>query len=270
MSAEIFNKTRRILFSTANNPTKGFATAYEWMEKTYKKNLGPKGYAGLMAELKFYERFGKEYMLTIAGDMGEHADFSGMYDKEITRFDVTTNISFKDFKDYEPYMGDGIKYKIALCDKNNFEVIDVLELGFNKCNCGGYLIPFILLRDQHYNSKGESTWSNDQSLMQICTECSEFSELNSWTHHFLYSPSEFASGLPDDIDFNEQTKAVETYCVEHYKYFRREFREDIMAVAEHTYKITGRKGEGYWTFDFGFKNKAVAEEIPTDVDTGLI
>jgi len=91
MSAENYNNIRRIIFSTANNPAKGFQLAHEWLDSTYKVKLGPKGYSGLKAELNFYQRHGQEFKLTVAGDMGEHADFSGMYGSSATRFDVTTN-----------------------------------------------------------------------------------------------------------------------------------------------------------------------------------
>ena len=123
MSASTYNEIRRIIFSTANNPKRGFALANEWLEKTYKNKLGSRGYAGLKAELYFYEKHRHEFKLTVAGDMGEHADFSGMYGTDATRFDVTTNLDFKKFHNYEPHMGDGLYYKIALLDKNNFEII---------------------------------------------------------------------------------------------------------------------------------------------------
>ncbi|MCU0289469.1 MAG: hypothetical protein MUF15_24120 [Acidobacteria bacterium] len=73
-SVENYNKIRRILFCTANNPDKGFYKAYDWMEKTYRNQLGLNGYVGLMAELKFYERYKRDYKLTVAGDMADHAD----------------------------------------------------------------------------------------------------------------------------------------------------------------------------------------------------
>jgi len=270
MSAEEYNRIRRILFSTVNDPQKGFSTAYEWLEKTYRRTLGAKGHAGLMAELKFYESYRKEYKLTIAGDMGEHADFSGEYDRNQTRFDVTTNLTYKQFKDYEPFVGDGIKYKIAFYDKKNFEIVDILELAFPKCNCGGFLIPFILLKGQNYNNHGEPRWTNDQILMEICTNCSEFKEKDRWSHHFLYSPSEFSKFLPEDMDNEDVKKEIENYNTIHYKYFRREYCDNLMAIAEPIYKVTGRKGEGYWTFEFGFINRAAEGEILLDIDTGQI
>ena len=53
MSAHNYNEIRRIIFSTANNPNKGFLLAHEWLDSTYKSKLGYKGYSGLKAELNF-------------------------------------------------------------------------------------------------------------------------------------------------------------------------------------------------------------------------
>lgn len=119
MSAEVYNRIRRIVFSTANNPKKGFGLAREYLEG-YQDDLGPRGYIGLMAELNFYQQYGKEFNLTVAGDMGEHADFAGIYGGCATRFDVTTNPDFKQLSNYEPFITDGIRYQIAILDKPIF------------------------------------------------------------------------------------------------------------------------------------------------------
>lgn len=270
MNAETYNRTRRILFSTANDRNKGFSVAYEWMEQTYRKKLGPKGYIGLMAELRFYERFKSEFKLTVAGDMGEHADFSGLFKSNMTRFDVTTNIDYKNFKDYVPYLSDGPQYCVVLIDPKNFEVSDVVSLTFERCTCGGYMVPFILLMDQNYNDKGESQWNNDQIHMKICNNCSEFKEIDRYTHHFLFSPSEYLAELSDEMPANEVQNILKQYSLDAYKYFRREFCDELMGVAEHSYKFTGRKGEGYWSFNFNFKNQVMTNELPDDIECGLI
>lgn len=264
-SPEDYNKIRRILFCTANNPEKGFSAAFDYLDSTYKTKLGDKGYIGMKAELLFYKSYKKELKLTVAGDMGEHADFSGQIDHSQVRFDVTTNINYKAFEDYEPFIGDGIKYKIALFDQSNFQLLDVLDLKFRKCECGGFLIPFILLKDQNFGENGECKWTNDQLLFEICTSCQSYEGKEKWTHHFLYSPSEFIGGISGDYNKEKIDKLIQNYYINTYKYFRREFRDDIMVVAEAQYKITGRKGNGYWAFDFGFINKVVKDDFPIDV-----
>lgn len=268
MTAEIYNKIRRILFSTVHNPAKGFSCAYDYLEG-YRNQLGPKGYVGLKAEIDFYKRYGHEYSLTVAGDMGEHADFSGSYGSIPTRFDVTTNISVKNFSDYEPYMGQGLRYKIALLDKANFEVVDVYDLAFKRCSsCGGYLIPSIVLLEQNYNRHGESTWTNDQLLVDVCSGCIEYFEKQRFSHHGLFAPQEIfdAVGYDDDDGYSLAHTASDQHVLDSYKYFRREFDEHLMAVAQHQYCVTEPDGGGYWALQFSFKNMAIASELPDDIE----
>lgn len=166
---------------------------------------------------------------------------------------------------YSP-LGDGITYKIALLNAANFEIIDVLSLAFERCHCGGYMIPFILLLDQNYDDKGEARWTNDQLLMKICSKCNVFTEKGRYTHHGLFSPKEYVSDLPEELTIEDRQRCVNEYCVKAYKSFRREFSDDLMGIAGHSYKVTGNKGEGFWRFTFYFKNKAVTAELPDDVD----
>lgn len=263
MNAKIYNNIRRILFCTANDPMRGFPCAYEYLEKTYKNQLDIKGYSGICAELKFYEKYRKEFNLTVAGDMGEHADFAGTLGNQATRFDVTTNIKYKKFKDYEPYMGHGPSYKIALLDQENFEVIDVLDLAFPKCDfCGGYLIPTIILLNQNYNRHGESLWNNDQILMDICESCEQYSEKARYTHSGLLSLEEYH----DYNDDYESLDLIDSYVTSTYKYLRREYSDHLMAIGSHNYKITEPDGGGYWGLNLKFINSAVSNRMPTWIE----
>lgn len=269
MSVTSYNKTRQILFRTANNRNKGFSTAFEWMEKTYRKSLDKKEYVGLMAELNFYKRYREEFKLTVAGDMGEHADFSGLFSGDVSRFDVTTNLSYKNFDDYEPFLCDGPAYRIAIVDPANYELLDIVSLTFERCECGGYKIPFILLMGENYNEHGESKWSNDQALMSICNKCSEFEEKERYTHFALFSPTEFANEIPDDMSDENRFTEINKYCLDAYKYFRREFYDSLMGLAEYRYIFTDRNGDGYRTFDFHFKNNVVSTHLPDNLDCGF-
>jgi hypothetical protein len=260
VSAEEYNRIRRILFSTVHNPSKGFSCAYDYLEG-YRARIGRNGYVGIKAELRFYERHAREFKLTVAGDMGEHADFSGTYGTEPVRFDVTTNIDIKNFEDYEPYMGNGPQYKIALLNQDSFDVVDVLDLAFKRCSCGGYLIPCVVLLGENFNRHGESQWSNDQLLVETCTGCSEIVEKDRYTHHGLLSPQEYFDHSLED--HGEAIRIVEQHSVSAYKYFRREFDDKLMSVAAHDYKITEPKGGGYWSLDFTFKNQAIADGLPS-------
>lgn len=267
MSAETYNRIRRILLSVSNDPKRGFSAAYDMMESTYRRQLDPQGYVGLMAELRFYETHGREYCLTIGGDMGEHADFAGVYGAEPTRFDVTTNLAFKRFEDYEPFMGKGLAYKIALLDRQNFEIVDVLNLAFPKCkSCGCHLFPAIVLLGQNYNRHGESRWSNDQVLLDVCGGCEEIIERERFSHYGLFSVDENFDngyGLDDEVSAFERNR---DYAVSAYKSFRRKCSDYLMAVGSHRYLMTEPDGSGHWAIYFDFVNNAVASSMPRYVE----
>lgn len=266
MSAAEYNRIRRILFCTVHDQSKGFPCAFDYLER-YRKTVGEASYFGLKAELSFYHRHGRDFNLTVAGDMGEHADFAGSYRSELARFDVTTNLSFKKFTDYEPYMGNGPRYKIALLDQQNFEVIDVFDLAFPKCDaCDGYLIPCVVLLGQNYNRNGESQWTNDQLLIDVCTGCNEYFESNRYTHSGLFSPQEHFESFDIDDDYEHAIKSTEQHCVEAYKYFRRQHCDHLMAVGQHDYIVTEPKGGGYWAINFSFVNNAVLHDLPDEIE----
>lgn len=266
MSASEYNKIRRILFCTVHDQSKGFSCAFTYLEG-YRQQLGQASYSGLKAELSFYQKHGRDFNLTVAGDMGEHADFAGSHGSQSVRFDVTTNLSFKSFHDYEPYMGCGPRYKIALLDHGNFEVIDVFDLAFPPCeSCGNHLIPCVVLLGQNFNQFGESQWSNDQLLIDVCVGCGKYYEKNRYTHHGLFSPQEHFDAFDTGVEFEEAKKSAEQHSLEAYKYFRRQHCDYLMAVAQHAYQVTEPKGGGYWAINFTFKNQAVSLDLPNEIE----
>jgi hypothetical protein len=262
MGPDHYNKVRRILFSTAQNPSRGFAMAYEWLEKTYRKSLGTAGHLGLLAELKFFERYRREFKLTVAGDMGEHADFAGEYQGNMSRFDVTTNLSTKRFATYEPFLSDGPEYKIVVVDRQSLEVSDVVSLAFRRCRCGGHCMPVFVLLDGNINGEGEASWTNDQLQLEICVACEEITDVARHTHHFMPSPSEhFEWQAPDDPSVTA-TRGDDGYGLDVYKWLRREHCDELMAVAGPEYTVTGRNGEGYWACKSFFRNSVVEGIFP--------
>lgn len=269
MGAEDYNRIRGIIFRTYHNADLGPGKANEYLEG-YRSRLGPAGYVGLKAELAFYERHGRDFGLTVAGDMGEHADFAGTWSSQACRFDVATTLKFKQWDEYEPFLGQGVGYKIALLKDDTFELVDVLDLGFRRCDCGGYLVPCITLLGQNFNDRGESTWTNDQLLVDVCTGCYEFFERQRYSHSGLFSPSEFADSLSDLDEEQHAQSAVEEHALSTYKYFRREFDDRLMAVAGHEYIMTDPKGGGHWAMRMAFVNQAVAEHLPEEIECSHI
>lgn len=167
--AEVYNEKRRIIFSTHN---KDPARARTYLE-TYRDALGAKGYAGLNAELTFFERFRSDLQLVPALDAGDATDFSAVIDGKMYRIDVTTNLDYKQLGSYEPLQARGQAYKIAVYDGNSFELVDV-NFPFCRMCRTGRMLPTAALLGENFNAAGESQWSNDQLLVEICGTCGDY------------------------------------------------------------------------------------------------
>src|SRR3954462_6803115 len=101
--AEIYNQKRRIVFSTFNKDPDLARTYLEG----YRGVLGAAGYAGLNAELTFYERHRKDFGLVPALDAADAPAFAGVIDGRMHRIDVTTNLNYKQLESYEPLQVQG-------------------------------------------------------------------------------------------------------------------------------------------------------------------
>lgn len=266
--AEVYNEKRRIIFSTVHDRTRGIPAASDYLEG-YRQALGPQGYAGLKAELEFYKRFKTEFGLTLAADTGDHADFAGVMNGRPVRFDVTTNLDYKSFKTYEPFLVEGYDYRIALLDRDNFEVVDVLDLAFPRCSrCGDtHAFPFLLTLGENYNRHGESTWTNDQILLDVCPTCHALIERQRFTHSGLFPVSTYAQDLEDDPRFDERAKA---YASEIYSYAKKIAPVELMGLAENSYRVTDRDGGGDWILWFSFLNGVVQRYMPDSIVSGIL
>lgn len=277
--AEAFNRVRRVVFSCAHNPARGFNEAFRWLDGYFQRNeIDQAGYTGLRAELAFYRDNRQKYSLTPAGDMGEKCDFAGSFAGKPSRFDVTTNASFKHFSDYEPFMRDGSGYHIVHCDKDSLKVLDIISLAFEPCDCGGWLVPFVAMLPENYNDDGESSWTHSQQHVRRCTACEEIEHLDVFDHGWMPPPSEHESELRRARDFSGlgpgERQALETQIAQDqrdyeddcYRYFRQAFDLSIMALAERQYHLTHSDGDGFWEVCFPIVNPAMTGLFPKTID----
>jgi hypothetical protein len=261
--AERYNKIRRIIFSTANDPQKGFDTAWNWLSN-YQKNLDRPSYTGLCAELAFYQHHSHDFSLTVAGDMGEHADFAGIFEGRATRFDVTTNLSYKNFETYQPYMGRGPRYKVVVVKNTDFEVIDVLDLAFPRCHeCDGYLFPAVVMCRENHNRHGDPMMTYDQVLMDICSGCDLLREKSRTSHYDMPTAQEYLDEAWTN-DADSASASTEQHLLKVYKHFQKDYDQRLMILGSHQYVITDQDGGGYWGINFDFVNKAVEEDVPRE------
>lgn len=231
MSAKIYNEKRRIIFATYHG--QGWQKAFEYLDG-YRKVLGEQGYTGLRAELTFYHQYGKEFHLTIAGDMGEHADFSGNYGSAPTRFDVTTNLSYKKLSNYEKFITEGFNYKIALYDQANWQIIDILELSFPRCsNCrDGFAFPLVLLLPMNYNKHGDPLWHNDQKIVDFCPSCGYTSRKEELYNNTIRTTSELYNEFPEELTQEEVDNHLLREHRDTVKYLSKTTSSNLIGIME--------------------------------------
>jgi len=265
-SANIFNQKRRIIFSTIHDKTKGLSVAEQYLE-SYKAVLGPTGYAGLRAEMAFYRNFRSEFGLTLAADVGEHVDFTGTFRGRTVRFDVTTNLNFKEFKTYERFLCEGYDYKIAFFDKDDFEIVDVLDLAFPHCrHCrASHAFPFLITFPENLNRRGESTGTNDQLLADICPGCDHIEERSRFTHYGVQPISSYISEI--DEDYFDKKIYRDEYAANLYNFAKKLAPLELMGIGEPYYNPTDRDGRGEWGLWFPVKSGVVERHMPNFIGT---
>ncbi len=252
--AEVYNEKRRIIFAQM---LKDPAVAKQWLER-YRATLGSRGYAGLAAEVAFFEQHQKDMDLVVTADIGDATDFVGVIGGLQHRIDVTTNVHFKRLAAYEPLQLAGARYKVALLDQGRFELIDINFPFCPHCKTGRVL-PTGLLLEENRNAQGESQWSNDQLLVNICSSCGEVEVAGRTTTPFLYDfeslyrelnaakhDAEDLGGTPIDVKTE-----VAAYARRASRYLSDRFGMRLVAVGGKAYQITNPSdAEGFWTVRF--------------------
>ncbi len=274
--AEIYNEKRRIIFAQMQkDPT----VAKTWLD-SYCTTLGPMGYAGLKAEVAFFEQHRRDLNLIVAADIGDATDFVGVVDGAMYRIDVTTNIAFKRLASYEPLQLEGALYKVAVFDQGRFDLVDI---NFPFCaHCqSGRILPTAVLLEENHNQHGDSQWSNDQLLVNICSACGEVKVADRVTTPFLYDFESLyrdlneakheAEGL-DEAPIDVRAEAA-AYARRASRYLSNIFGTRLVAIGGKSYEITNpRDGDGYWTVRFEDQLPLVQghlhDKYPWDVSNG--
>ena len=274
--AEVYNEKRRIIFSQMQKDPE---IAKSWLEG-YRSTLGPTGYAGLMAEIAFFEQYRKDLNLVVAADIGDATDFVGVLDGAMYRIDVTTNIAFKRLASYEPLQLEGALYKVAVFDKGHFDLVDI-NFPFCKHCQGGRILPTAVLLGENYNRHGDSRWSNDQLLVNICSACDEMEVVDRITTPFLYDFHSLYRDLDEarreaedlgaaPIDVRAEAGA---YAHRASRYLSDIFGTRLIATGGKNYEITNpRDGDGHWTVKFEERlplvQQYLLDEYPWDLSNG--
>src|SRR3990167_595906 len=272
--AEIYNTKRRIILSRFG---KDPAEARRWLEG-YRKALGPKGYAGLDAELRFFETFRREMKLVPSLDVGDATDFAGSIDGRMHRIDVTTNLDFKRLETYEPLQAEGDLYKIAVYDGRSFELVDV-NFPFCRMCKEGRVLPTAILLGENHDREGISRWSHDQILVNICGACGDYECGDRVSTSYMgdfslrYQMLNEANNEAEDeggtkIDVEAE---IQAYAASAMRHLRNEFGQFLVAIGGPNYQTYGYKGQdGHWAYEIVKKlplvQSALQDSYPWEIE----
>lgn len=267
-AAESYDRIRRIVLSAYNRDPSKVHEYESWIGKYWSKGeLDRCHYVGLLAELRFLAAHERVFALTPCLDVGDGADFTGSVDGQHCRIDVTTNIDYKNLKKYEPLQLRGHNYKIAVCDRNSGALIEMVDVNFpfcSECNTGR-MFPVAVLLKENINDKGESSWTNDQALINMCAECGHTSDLQRISTPFMYDFSQYREHLAEhqeNIQFADSDLAVRDYAVEVRRYLKRTFDHPLFAVGGIEYVVTKlRDGDGEWRICFEHRDRLVCDYL---------
>ncbi|MCW9705779.1 hypothetical protein [Fodinibius salsisoli] len=272
MSAETFNKIRRITFSLYHKCGYEDSTSYL---NAQQEELGRKGYIGLKAELEFYHNYRGDLELDVGADVGDHCDFSGILGSEKFRIDVTTNFNFKAYNEFEPLIEDGAKYKIALIDRENFELSEIIDINFPKCKvCNeGRLFDLVLLGDENITMGGNRTWSYDQIHFKYCNNCGSYFEEDRIRTVQLpdydtldVQLKELYDPLMDDKEYLEKLYSEEfnRFITNTKNYLKNKFECIPFGLCNNTFiEVNPRTGEGYKETELFWQENFLQGHIPT-------
>lgn len=283
--ASTFNKIRHHIFSTYHQI--GGSAAKDLLDTyLYQNRLNNQWYRGLKAELLFYDKYRHKYSLTVAEDTGEHVDFSGIVNGRATRFDVTTTNgwAFKKFSDYEPFMPSlnnpcSFQYLIPVFDGKDFIIQNACDLLFERCDCGGCLIPIILIGNEEMDKYGCRTFMNDQYTLLVCNQCCLFTPPKSMLRsgylrpendiyeeiemQYIDSPSEFQS------EMSEIGTRISNQYASIYRGLQEELPGNLMAIATQDYRSFGYKNQDcYWILTIQFLHPMIKEIMPSEIQIG--
>ncbi|HCT53712.1 MAG TPA: hypothetical protein DF712_14760 [Balneola sp.] len=238
-----------------------FRTAYYILEKDKETfNLDPRDYVGLLSELIFLENHHDDLDLDPTLDASSHADYRGSYNNVSARFDVTSNLEFKNLEDYEPMQRKGRPYYIVIVNHERKEIDRIIDINIPFCEtCGGRLINTVVVENVSFTLQGTPTQT--ERIVKVCSnDLSHNSDYESYQYfvptmeeekHYLYE------NYHEEPDFLQKKldELPTKYGIDHSKFFSKKLDDKIHACAQDVFRVTDRDGNGYtetvlfWTTD---------------------
>lgn len=260
----------------------GYQEASDVLEENRDKIDIPH-YIGFKAELNFLNDYEDEFKLTVSGDVGDKNDFTGQISNDFFRIDVTTNFDYKKYQQFEPFIEKGFKYKIAIIDKDNFELKDIIDINFPVCeSCGkGRLFDLVLLGNENISMAGNRTWQYDQVLFQYCNFCSD-SHVVSRINNTVQLPdletlqkeiSDHAEGMAStQKEYDSIFKSeYENQLINIKRFLKNEFNRIPFGLCSNSYTIINPKNaDGYMETKVYWIENFLKGYIPSEFGTILL
>lgn len=238
-----------------------FRTAYYILEKDRENSsLNDKNYTGLLSELIFLEAHYDDFDLDPTLDCGSHADFIGFFKNSNARFDVTSNLDYKNLDDYEPMQKQGRPYYIALIKPDRRKVEKIVDINIPFCEvCGGRLINTVIVEGINYTRQGTPTQT--ERVVKVCSNDLshniDYASFNYFVPTIDEAEHHLCEKYHDDQEYlqNKLDQLPDKYGIDHSLFFSKKIDEKIHACAHDVFRMTDKDGGGYtetelfWTTD---------------------
>lgn len=237
-----YNRARHNVFSIFHKYGK---INTDWFSSIAEENALPQNACtGLYAEIQFYARYKNELKLVVGLDCGDKADFAGEIDGRISKIDVTTNIGYKNLL---PVIVSDVPHYIILINPQSGEIIQRYPLSLlNRCDedVMSTEIQVLILKGPEYDKDGCSKYNPYQEILTI--DISDFSikDRKVVTEWYIEDYPTHISNLPEEIDDDAYSRAVENYGADIARFFDKEYGTNILGCLSYEYKLLTPDGDG--------------------------
>lgn len=234
-SASNYNQKKAIVFSIYNRD--GIKSAVQYLDDCHDNgDIDIKGYVGLKAEIKFYNRYRKEFTLDPVWDYGIKCDFVGNINgTNNVRLDVTTNLMFKDeLALFNLQVDSGRIYKYVKVNPDDGKIVKIVDYfnssaknAHNRYNLGIFLPgdndkynPYLVV----YSIDIERSYDDVRYVDTI-------------TDFYLPTVNTVVAELPDEMEDYEIGYEVDKYCATVAKLLNNEYGIRVDAFGQYDYHI---------------------------------
>lgn len=248
----------------------GLDKAFYILEKDHEKIIhDDRIYTGLFCELVFFKEYGSNLGLTPGLDCGDHCDFSGLYNNQSARFDVTSSLEYKDLVVYEPFQKQGYPYYIALVNSNEKKVEKIIDINFPFCPiCKGRMLNIIVEENEQTD---QGTPSPTQRILTLCSNDYAHVKMVNDYNYQLPSITDMIDSIESDKTLNPKlinrmiTEVINTHGCNNSLFFSKLSGKKIHACGKDRYQVMAKDGDGCWETELYWRADIVRQLLPSSL-----